>query len=99
MVDIQRVRYVSQKAVHTRIVRSLRQRGSTFHHSRGHYYIDRGDRVACYSLEQLASLLEVLRPWERVECYWRRTVAQSIEEQTPSLGVMGHHVHAGDAKQ
>lgn len=99
MVDFQRVRCVSQKAVHMRIVRSLRQRGNAFHHSRGHYYIDRGERVACYSLEQLASLLEVLRPWERIECYWRRTVAQSIEEQTPSLGVMGHHVHAGDEKQ
>lgn len=99
MVDIQRVRYVSQKAVHARIVRSLRQRGNTFHYSQGHYDIRRGERVAIYSLEQLASLLEVLRPWERVECYWGRICRLSIEEQSPSLGVMGNHVHAGDAKR
>jgi hypothetical protein len=99
MVDFQPVQYVSQRAVHTRIVRSLRQRGSTFHHSRGHYYIDRGDRVACYSLEQLASLLEVLRPWERVECYWGRIVRQSIEQQSPSRGATDHDVHAGSFEE
>ena len=83
MVDVQRVQYVTQKAVHARIVRRLRQRGNAFHHSQGHYYIDRGDRVACYSLEQLASLLEVLRPWERVECYWGGIVLRSVAEQSP----------------
>jgi hypothetical protein len=84
MVDFQRVEYVSRKAAHARIVRRLRQRGNAFHHSRGHYYIDQGDRVAGYSLDQLAVLLGVLRTWERIECYWGGVIRSSIEEGCPS---------------
>ena len=66
MVDFQRLTYVSRSAVHRRVVRRLTAQTTQFVASHGIFSIDKGGRKVFFDLEQLAVLLDVLRPWERV---------------------------------
>ena len=95
MVDIQPTCWVASANVHRRIVRAMRRQGEWFHYLPQCKYVytvmGADGQANILNQEEMAAVTRVLKPWERIECHWRRVVLNSIDAATDeTFNTEGH---------